>query len=298
MLAFINVDSKTFIHKKCTLPALPELVYTIQGLIHSEDVNIAKVADLVSEDPELAAKVLTVVNSVYYGLPKEVSSLNSALSILGLNEIYRIVLTLSIIDTIAISQEKELNEFWFHSFYCALCAKYLAQRYEPGLPLDILWASAMLHDLGKLVYLKLFPDHYKALKGVCEEHSMLFSEAERHMSLPASAYLGTLLCDQWRLPRNIRHACEFHTLADLSAIDRKSFLQKLERVICLGNLIALVSSNGVDSQKRRQLRNGIRSALGCSEAEITTMMEDISGLSVEVERFLDDLARVSESARA
>lgn len=289
MLASIKVDPKTFLHKHCTLPALPEVVYTIQSLIHSEDVSIAKVADLVSEDPALVAQVLKVVNSAYYALPQEISKLNLAVSFLGLNEIYRIVLTLSIIHTIAITQMDELNEFWFHSFYSAICAKYLAKRYEFKLPLDILWASAMLHDIGKLVYLKFFPDHYEALNGVCKEHGCLFSEAERYMSLPASAHLGTLLCDHWRLPNNIRQACEFHTLADLSATDRDSSLQGLERVICLGNLIALVSTDEVNSQKKGQLQNAVRSALGCSEEKFITIMGDISGLSVHVERLLDDL---------
>lgn len=289
MLASVTADPETFLQKHSTLPALPEVVYTIQGLIHNEDVSIARVADLVSEHPALAAKVLKVVNSAYYSLPQKLSSVNSAICILGLNEIHRIVLTLSVIDTIAVTERNEFNEFWFHSFYSAICANYLARRYEPGLPLDILWASAVLHDIGKLVYLKFFPDHYKALKAMCKEHGCLFSEAERYMSLPASAYLGTLLCEQWRLPTNIRQACEFHTLADLSATDRHSSLQVLERVICLANLMALVSAEEVNSQKKTQLQNAVRSTLGCSEEEFTTIMADISELSVHVERLVADL---------
>jgi HD-like signal output (HDOD) protein len=117
------------------------------------------------------------------------------------------------------------------------------------------------------------------------------------MSLPASAHLGTLLCDQWRLPANIGRACEFHTLADLSAADRDSSLQGLERVICLANLVALISTGDVNGQKKGQLQNAVRSALGCSEKEFITIMADISQLAVHVEKLLYDLRSVSRLGR-
>jgi HD-like signal output (HDOD) protein len=289
MLAPIEIDPRTFLRQHFTLPALPGVVTKIQNLIHDEDSDTKKVAELISSDPAILAQVLKIANSAYYGLPKQVTNAQFAIAYLGRNEIYRVVLCLSVINSLAIDKKDELNEFWFHSFYTALCTKYLAKKYESHLSLEELWSAAMLHDIGKLVYLKFFPDHYKALNNFCKEHGSLFSEAEKHFSLPSSAFLGTLLCDHWRLPDEIRQACEFHTLEDVSAIKADSPTRPFQRMICLGSLLATLSTDQLSSATRQNIADATRSALDQTEKEFFVMMGDIYDLRVGVERFLDEL---------
>jgi len=289
MLAPIEIDPRTFLRQHFTLPALPGVVTKIQNLIHDEDSDTKKVAELISSDPAILAQVLKIANSAYYGLPKQVTNAQFAIAYLGRNEIYRVVLCLSVINSLAIDKKDELNEFWFHSFYTALCTKYLAKKYESHLSLEELWSAAMLHDIGKLVYLKFFPDHYKALNNFCKEHGSLFSEAEKHFSLPSSAFLGTLLCDRWRLPDEIRQACEFHTLEDVSAIKADSPTRPFQRMICLGSLLATLSTDELSSATRQNIADATRSALDQTEKEFFVMMGDIYDLRVDVERFLDEL---------
>jgi HD-like signal output (HDOD) protein len=289
MLAPIEIDPRTFLRQHFTLPALPGVVTKIQNLIHDEDSDTKKVAELISSDPAILAQVLKIANSAYYGLPKQVTNAQFAIAYLGRNEIYRVVLCLSVINSLAIDNKDELNEFWFHSYYTALCTKYLAKKYESHLSLEELWSAAMLHDIGKLVYLKFFPDHYKALNNFCKEHGSLFSEAEKHFSLPSSAFLGTLLCDRWRLPDEIRQACEFHTLEDVSAIKADSPTKPFQRMICLGSLLATLSTDELSSATRQNIADATRSALDQTEKEFFVMMGDIYDLRVGVERFLDEL---------
>lgn len=216
MLSDIEINPKTFLHKHCSLPALPEVLTRIQDLAQGDNVDMGAIAALISADPSMVAEVLKVVNSAYYGLPNEISRVRAAIAYLGIHEIHRLVLTLSVIKTFQI-QSRELRDFWFHSYYTAVCAKYLARKFEPLMSQEELWAAAILHDIGELVYLKFFPEHYQALKTYSVEQECLFSQAERHFSWPSSGYLGTLLCDHWRLPDSIRQACAFHTLDDLAA---------------------------------------------------------------------------------
>jgi HD-like signal output (HDOD) protein len=289
MLAPIEIDPKTFLRQHCTLPALPAVVGKIQSLIQHADVDMKKVAELINSDPAVLAQVLKIVNSAYYGLPREVTNVQFAIAFLGLNEVYRMVLSLSVINTLAIDKKNELNEFWFHSFYSALCTKYLAKKYEPHLSVEELWSAAMLHDIGRLVYLKFFPDHYRALIAYCKEHGSLFSEAERHFSLPSSAFLGTLLCEHWRLPNEIRQACEFHTLEDLSAMKAGSPSMRFQWMICLGNLLTVLSTNELSNTTKEKIADASRTALDCTEAEFLTMMGDIYELRIDVETFMEQL---------
>ena len=99
MLPPIEIDPKTFLRQHCTLPALPAVVGQIQNLIHDYNVDMEKVAELISSDPAILAQVLKIVNSAYYGLPREIGDVRFAIAFLGLNEIYRMVLSLSAILT-------------------------------------------------------------------------------------------------------------------------------------------------------------------------------------------------------
>jgi HD-like signal output (HDOD) protein len=287
MLEPIKLDPKTFLRQHCTLPSLPEVVNELQRVIHSGNVDTEKVAELINSDPAILAQALKIVNSAYYGLPREIGNVRFAIAFLGLNEIYRMVLSLSVINTLAVNRKDDLADFWFHSFYAALCTKYIANKYEPHLSLEELWSAAILHDIGKLVYLKFFPEHYKALKDFSKEQGCLFSEAESHFSLPSSAFLGTLLCDHWRLPENVRNACEFHSLKDLPAVTENSMSADFRRMICLGNLLAIVSADELSSANRQGVSTEVQTTLNLPEAGFLTMMGDVYELRIEVERFMD-----------
>jgi HD-like signal output (HDOD) protein len=263
------------------------VVNELQRVIHGGNVDTDKVAQLISSDPALLAQALKIVNSAYYGLPREIGDVRFAIAFLGLNEIYRMVLSLSVINTLAIHRKDELDDFWFHSFYAALCTKYSANKYNPHLSPEELWSAAILHDIGKLVYLKFFPDHYTALKDFSQEQGCLFSEAERHFSLPSSAFLGTLLCDHWRLPEKIRNACEFHSLRDLLSVKENTPSADFLRMICLGNLLAIISTDELTSTNREDISAAAQSALNLTGGEFLTLMGDIYELRTEVEKFMD-----------
>lgn len=111
MLPPIEIDPKTFLRQHSTLPALPAVVGHLQNSILDDDVDIVKIADLVSSDPSLLAQVLKVVHSAYYGLSRKIANVLIAVAILGFNEIYRIVVCLAVVNNLSIKQKKELDEF-------------------------------------------------------------------------------------------------------------------------------------------------------------------------------------------
>jgi len=283
----IEIDPKTFLRQHCTLPALPRVVTRIQNLLQSENTSITEVSELIGSDPALVAQLLKVVNSAYYSLPQEITKIQFAVAFLGLNEVYRMALALEVIKTIAMKESRELHAFWFHSFYAALCTKRLAKTYIPQLPFDDLWSAAILHDIGKLVYLKFFPDHFKVLRTYCDEQGCLFSAAEDHFSLPASSFLGVLLCEHWLLPGKIRDACKWHSLKDLETLKRDtSPAGDFRRMVFLGNIVAVLASEELATEVKQSLAEAITGILKLTEADFLAMMGTIYDLRFEAEEFM------------
>jgi HD-like signal output (HDOD) protein len=286
MLAPIQIDEKNFLRQHCTLPALPEIVNTLQNKMYDEDIDLDEVSELVSSDPALVAQALKVVNSAYYALPREIIKVRVAIALLGLNEVYRMVLALSVINTLAIEEKKELDTFWHHSFYTALCTKYLAKKFDPLLSFEELWSGSILHDIGKLVYLKFFPKHFKTLSDFCKGHGTLFSEAENHFLLPSSAYMGTLLCDHWRLPIQVKLACEFHRLEDLTKNNGNTVTDSFIRILCLGNMLTILSTEDLNNHTKQVIAETVRKVLNCNEEDFLAIMGDIYEFKTEVEGFM------------
>lgn len=285
-LAPIEINPKTFFRKNCALPALPAILSQIQENMYSEDASIGKIAELIKNDPSLSTQILKVVNSAYYSFPREIGDIKFAVAYLGINEVYRILLTLSAINSLAPKDKKAFEEFWIHSNYTALCTKAIANAHAPFLSPENLWPAAILHDIGKLIYLKYFPEHYNAILYHCTENQCLFSQGEQFLDLPSSSYIGALLCDYWNLPENIKMSCESHGLQDLKHLNGAGETDAFKRMICLGNLIAVFTVNELDTEIKKQIVESIQAALDINESDFLAMMATIYDLKMESESFI------------
>ncbi len=286
MLTKIEINSKDFLHGHCSLPPLPEVVGKVQSMINDDNVEITKVADVISSDPAMLAQVLKVVNSAYYGLPREITKARYAITFLGYNEIYRMVLSLSVIKTIGVKDKKAISDYWRHSFYTAICARHLAVVHAPTLSLEELWSAAILHDIGKLVYLKFFPEHYEEISKLAEKDGLLFSDAESALEQPPSSEMGSLLCGNWRLPDTIRVACECHSLQSLKDLKSTDDDYDFKRMICLANLLAALSASPLSVESRELVYDAVSGALALDETEFLLLMADIRDLQTEVDGFM------------
>jgi HD-like signal output (HDOD) protein len=284
MLKPIEIDPKTFLREHCSLPALPEAVIRIQGMMQDEGTDSALIAEIISGDPALVVQVLAVVNSAYYSLPKTTSNVKYTVAYLGLSVIQRVVISVGVVNAMGIKEKKELNDYWYHSFFTALTTKYLAKKFYSYLDPEELWTVSILHDIGKLVYIKFFPEHYSELKRYCKKDGCLFSEAEEHYKLPASSYLGTLLCHHWRLPNKVEDACGYHNLSHMSKQG-----SDFQTIIALGNLLATLSAGGLNESCKNRIKEVTENILELSQNNFISIMADIYELESEAEQFLRSL---------
>ncbi len=282
----IEIDPDTFLRQHCTLPSLPPLVTHIQQLSRDSNADIQDVVALISSDPALVAQILKVVNSAYYSLPQEITKIQFAIAFLGLSEIYRMVLSLSVIKAMEIGDQRELSCFWYHSYYTSLCTRHLAKKHAPALLSDELWSAAILHDIGKLVFFKFFPEHFAAVNELRTEQGCLFSEAEEQLEVPPSAYMGALLCEQWMLPTQIRLACRHHTLCDLKELSSENSARDFIRMICLGNLTAVLAAEELGDAKKHDIAETVKASLGCGEQDFLDIMAEMYYLRLEVDAFM------------
>jgi HD-like signal output (HDOD) protein len=253
-------------------------------MLLSDDTGARKVAKFLSVDASLVAQILKVVNSPYFSIPKEIKDVHIAVAYLGLNEIYRIATTLSVVNNLRGRDKEAFSEIWFHSVLTAMTARHLAKKFEPKININELWAATILHDIGKFVYLKFFPEHYKALQKYKIDMGCLFSEAEIHFAFPTSSYLGTLLCDRWRLPKIVKKVCETHTLTDLINKKEQIVEDPFIRMVTIANLITILITEKLNDELKNKITNEIIMDLKMKLTEFPILAADILVLKEDAEK--------------
>ena len=289
MLPNIPLDPDELFRGTRGLPPLPEVVFKIHKMMSTDEIDLEKISDILTSDVSLVTQILRIVNSAYYGIAREITNLRFSIAYLGINEVYRIALSLSVVSSFELKDRSILREFWRHSFYAALCTRQLAKKYARLEQIDDFWSASLLHDVGKLVYLRSYPDHYTTLKQFALENQCYFSEAEQHYGVTSSAALGQLLCDFWQLPSTIKEACQYHTLKDLKSLEPDHPNVDFHRIICLGNLFSQLSTDELSDKKKRETSAVIMEKTGTSEAEFLADVTDTQALQFKVDEFMKNM---------
>jgi putative nucleotidyltransferase with HDIG domain len=223
------------------LPTLPETPLKILSLVADEESSMADIARTIETDPALAANILKVSNSPYYGVREKVGSLKLALTILGLNEIINIVTSISIVRMFPISKRSagfNRLKFWRHCFGTGCAAQMLARELRFDLD-GVEFVAGLIHDIGKLIIDQYFHSKQKEILSMCEKGPLSPNEAEVEVMGVDHATLGSWLAQSWHLPSTLVEAIEYHHRPlDVLTLTRPSEEPFLAAIVHLADILA------------------------------------------------------------
>jgi HD-like signal output (HDOD) protein len=187
----------------------------INRVINDPQASAYDVASIVSEDPGIAARILRMANSAYYGLPQPVSSIRQAIIILGTDALRSLVLSVSLMDAFATSPlEREYQDLlWRHSLATASAARlFFCTRFTAGLirGCEEGFAAGLLHDIGKMILACYLPVERARVRsnpdyGTVEDHLV-----EQEVIGVTHADIGVCLAERWELPIILQAAIKNH----------------------------------------------------------------------------------------
>ncbi len=220
------------------IPSLPEVVTKVVKLVQDPNSSASQLGKVISHDPGLTAKVLKLVNSAYYGFPKQVSSIQHAIMILGFATIRGLVLSSSVVKIFTPKStgliSLDYKKFWKHSLLSAIAAK-VAGEYTGRQVEDDIFSAAIMHDIGKIILEQYDHENYiKALRQAPDplDYKRVLNSEKQNCEV-THGEIGSIVAKSWNLPQSITDVI-LHHHAPLISADYKN----LTSMVYLGNILS------------------------------------------------------------
>lgn len=197
------------------LPTLPTVIGQLISLIDNPKTSARGVAQLISTDQALTAKILKLANSAFYGFPREIATVQHAVVVLGFETVKNLGLSVSVLERFSgpessgRADEFDRQKFWEHSIACGVAAKLLAAKLRYRMPGEA-FAAGILHDIGRLILSQYFPAEFAEVMKVMREEDVYIGEAEEQVLGVTHADVGSWLAERWNLPDQLERAIAMH----------------------------------------------------------------------------------------
>lgn len=196
-----------------SLPVLPGIYTELMQELKSEDPSLERAGEIVAKDMGLTAKILTLVNSAFFGLGRPIAHPSEAAVFIGTETLRALVLSLQVFSQFSQVQLKEFSveNLWKHSWTTGVLARRLCEFEEAGREtMDEAFIAGLLHDVGKLVLAANHPAQLEENIRQARQKRLSLWEQEYQVYNASHAELGGYLLGAWGLPSGVVDAVAFH----------------------------------------------------------------------------------------
>ena len=260
------------------MPAFPQSVQKILELTRDVNCSPKDLVQVIDKDPVITVKVLRVVNSAYYSLPKQITSINHAVVYLGFNTIKNLALSIAAIGMLPANNAAGFDgqQYLLHSLATAGIAKQLALRVDEADPMDC-FIAGLLHDFGKVVFAQFMPTEFQKALELSQTSGLALHLALHDIIGVDHAVVGAMLVEKWRFAPSLIETIQYQFGANLKDTD----------------MIACVFAANQISKK---LKFGF-GGNPCIEEFPSTIAERLGGTLDEVIESLGDLTPMFDEAK-
>lgn len=204
-------DLKYQVQNILNLPSFPAVTLEIIQVIDDPDLNIYDLSKIINKDQSLASKILKVANSPFYSYPRIISTIDFALTVLGLETVKEILISASIVGHLNKYHQHEfdLEKFWSHSIVSSLVARELAKATNYKI-IGEAFLTGLIHDIGIFIMAQFFPNDYIQVLEKLKNETCDLLTYEREQFNATHEEIGGWLFERWNFPPQLIEAVTYH----------------------------------------------------------------------------------------
>jgi HD-like signal output (HDOD) protein len=192
------------------IPARPKTYGELTRVLGEPSTTAGDIAKLISRDVALSATLLKIVNSAFFGLPRRVTSIESAINYLGTSMLRSVILATAATSALGPRARKVGYDLEANETHSLLSANLATQFFNDKNVREDAFAATLLQNVGVLLLLAEGSEGALSAVRLAAEKGVPLQEAERELSLVSHAYVGAYLLGSWGLPYSIVEAVAHH----------------------------------------------------------------------------------------
>lgn len=198
-------------YQEIKLPEIPSTVFELNEVIANPLTSADDIARVVSKSPSLTAILLKIVNSPVYAFPTKIDTISRAVTLIGTQEISGLAMGISAISIFKDIPEDMIDMHLFikHSLVCAIISRVLC-AYKNITQTEQLFVSGLLHDIGRLILYKYYPEQAKKIIARAESSKELLHQEEKKSIGCKHTDIGRDLLKKWKIPFSIENNVFYH----------------------------------------------------------------------------------------
>ncbi|MHB8056541.1 MAG: HDOD domain-containing protein [Desulfuromonadaceae bacterium] len=238
----MNRDLEVMIMTASDLPTIPVVATKVMQLIESESATAEELAKVVASDPAVAARVLKISNSSFYGCQRQIQTLSHAIVVLGFGTLKSLVVAASVKQ---VYQPYGLTEkmLWEHSFGAGLASRIIAKETRL-VSEEEAFLGGLFHDIGKIIMNNMNSQQFQEAMQRCYNDGITFEKAEQQVYSYTHSEVGGLVLKKWNFPDILMHAVLKHHTFDFTE-DEDAYQVNLTCVVGLANLFCHKAGIGI-----------------------------------------------------
>jgi len=194
-----------------SLPSLPPVLLRVADMIQNPATSSAQLAGVILEDQALTARLLRLVNSPFYGFPRQIATVTETLTMLGFRPVQNLLITASVVDLLGTEDIPEFSQvgLWQHAVGTAVAARLLA-RSAGHEGQEAMFVAGLLHDVGKQVQLQCARGEFVEALTLARTQDLPLHVAEERVWGFDHCRVGRALLESWKLPARLCEAVACH----------------------------------------------------------------------------------------
>jgi diguanylate cyclase (GGDEF)-like protein len=261
-----------------TLPSLPAIAVRIIQEIKKDKSSLSELANIISFDPALAAKILKIANSSFYSLPYKVESIERAVNILGLEALKNIALSFVIVRGFNRNSEGEFDHeyFWKRSITSAVSAEMIAAKLN--IKHEETFVTSLLSDIGVLVIYLICPEDY--VRGLNRKRAAQISTCEAEIAVLGFDHqdVGSEILKEWGIPESIYMPIAYHH----NMQDCPADIKDTADVLMLSDIVSSVYHGNRSTKKFDTLKHLLQGRLNMSEMDVGEFVDSVAEKTIEI----------------
>jgi HD-like signal output (HDOD) protein len=206
-----GINPIQYIKDNVALSTLPDIFRLVSEAISKPNSSAHDIANVISKDPNLSARLLKIVNSAFYGYPSRIDTLSRAVNIVGTKQLSTLAVGITLIHMFKNIPSRIINMkmFWKHSILCGINARIIGS-YKNIQNTERMFVAGLIHDIGRLLLYNYLPEEsFQVIAIARNNHDLLFNVERQNLSCSHTEIGGELL-KKWKLPASLEDMVRHH----------------------------------------------------------------------------------------